>query len=130
MSYSETRQIIYDYINANYVGDVQYPNTPFTIPSSGKWIRLNFVDSTRNQMSIGSTKDYRQRFILVINIFTELDVGVDTGLTIADDLITLFAGKTINNKVVVKNCRLKTIGSDGTHYQHVLEIDCYKNEVV
>lgn len=108
---------------------IHYDNVPGDPPSETPWVRLTIAEGDSFQVSLGSTRRFRDTGVAIVQVFTALGSGDGEAREIADDVQAIFKGITVSG-VIFRKPRAARIGPDGSFYQMNVTIPFQADEVV
>lgn len=122
----DERVAIATLFNTGWAGatPVAMPNVPF-VPPKASWVRLTYSQVTAYQVEIGSTRNQeRAEGLLIVQVFTVLDIGDAVALQLADQVGQIFRNTTVvaagaDGDVFFGKPVVRVIGPDsvGTYFQ-------------
>ena len=101
---------------------IAWSNAEFDPPSESPWVMVTIIDAAAFQASIGgvagSGNTYRHPGVVVVNIFTPVNVGDGLALAMADYVGTIFrAWQDVSTKTRFLTPSVSRIGTDGNWFQ-------------
>tara|TARA_R110000822_G_scaffold5332_2_gene22787 strand:+ start:1298 stop:1702 length:405 start_codon:yes stop_codon:yes gene_type:complete len=102
---------------------VKTPNGKFTTPKNKKWLRVTFIDGTKNNVEAGGSYK-RTSALFVIDSFYPLGLGDQTQLQELKVLGDLYENKEIGNAKCFE-ATPSILGEDGPWYTCQVTINLY-----
>lgn len=120
-------ELIYQRLKDNFTTvPFELPNEKGNTPASGSWIRFTVFEDDSEQTTLGQigNRKFKRAGMILINIFTIMNIGVKESNTLADELRAIFEGVSFGG-VRCYNAVARDIGDSdqGSWYQVNLEID-------
>ena len=108
----------------------QNEDEKFSDNSTASWIRLSVLDQTRTAETLGKVgnRKYRTGAQVFVQVYTETNIGVKIGDTLAKEALDLFEGVSFSG-LDFNNGIARRSGADGKWYQHIVEIDFNYEEI-
>ena len=113
---------------AGYVAE--WPDLPFTIPTSGPWARITVKHGTGGQASLSDENGQRRwnrNGTLFIQIFTEVGNGDVTALGLVQSVMDAY--QSAKGTVWYRNIRFQEIGTDGSFEQTNVLVDFQYDDI-
>jgi len=108
---------------------VLYDNDPRDPrPDDSLWIRLAILLGTKEQVSLGDKKRFRQPGIIVASIFTQIGKGTKDSDSLADSITTAFQAQTVNGVVYMTPYQVP-VGRQGQDWQANINCPFYSDFV-
>lgn len=104
----------------------------FNPPSNDEFVRLAVRHTVSNQESLGGvgTRKYDRQGFVIVQIFTPLNVGVKTALTLADQAREIFEGTRITGiDMRFNDCQIQELGPLDGWYQVNVQTEFAYSEV-
>jgi len=100
---------------------VAYPNMAFTPTPGTAWVRVTVVpDPHSQQAAIGGTRLWRNRGLVIVQVFTPQGAGDEAALALGDSVTTAMRGVTISG-LRLKATGLLRVGNDQQWLQYNAE---------
>ena len=97
---------------------VAYPNMAFTPTPGTAWVRVTVVpDPNSRQAAIGKTRLWRNRGLVIVQVFTPQGAGDEAALTLGDSVTAAMRGVTISG-LRLKATSLLRVGNDQQWLQY------------
>lgn len=144
MSAALERKAIGVLFNASWDADaipVSWPNRDFTPPKDANWVRVVVQAVDAEQIEIGGQVTHRRiTGLLMVKVFTPVDVGDEVGLALADVVASIFRGARpiLEGNVgalLFREPTVREVGSDaieaeyGAYYQVNVSIPYQRNNI-
>lgn len=97
---------------------VCYSNVAFNTAGVSEWARLTIVAGTSQEQTVGTPNQpfYRHQGLVVVSIFTQLDIGESRGRVLAQQVTDIFKSRHLNN-IRFRSPYLTNIGPSGSYHQ-------------
>ncbi len=97
MSFESARQYIEEHFSSGWLDtSIAYENVSFSPEEGTPWVRLTILDADSRQVSMGSTKLYRNNGVIVVQIFVPENTGTGDARSMADQVAAIFRGTQFN----------------------------------
>jgi hypothetical protein len=108
---------------------VKYANVDFTPVPGESWVDINVVDGDQIPISLGGIGAtlHRNVGIISINVYTQLNIGTQTGKNLADTAATIFRGQTFSG-IICRTVRITDLGETNGWYVHNVSIPFWRDE--
>ena len=116
MNLENLRQDIEVYLSTNFTAHpIRYENVPFTIPDNTPWVSCHIKRGGLTQEEFANT-GYEVFGVLILQVFTPLNKGMNESNTISDSLATLFERVNVGT-VWFSHPDINDVGPDNNWYQ-------------
>lgn len=97
MSFSTARRDIEKRLDANWATTpVAFENVKFNPPNDSPWVKLRIFENSVNRINIGSPGFHRAQGTIIVEIYTLLGTGSNTGRSYADTIAAIFRDAQFN----------------------------------
>lgn len=128
MAFDAIRAAIEDHFSTNYSTTVvAYDNVPFTPPATSH-VRLFILDGGGSQVDMGAAPSYRYTGVVEVQVFVPSDSGSGPAMQLADEVATLFRGRTLGG-VVCRTPYATRVGQRDGWYQVNVTVPFYFDEI-
>ncbi len=109
---------------------LQNEDEKFTDGSDAAWMRLSVLHQTRGQETLGKSgnRKYRSFAQVVVQVYTLIDTGLQSGDTLATEAKDIFEGVNFGG-LAFNNGMVRESGPGGKWYMHIAEIDFDYEEI-
>ncbi len=129
MGYEAERQAIESRFETQWASatSIDFDNVDFVPTPGTSFVRLTILDGDSRQVSLGDSPLYRSIGVIIISIFTPLDIGSATGRTLADNAAAIFRGWQ-SSGIVCRSPSIQRVGKTNGWFQYNVNVPFYRDE--
>lgn len=131
---NEAREAIYSRFVDNYTGvassRITFDNEEFEAPTTGNWVRLMIVSTSRTQTTLGRSGNRRflSTGIVLVQVYTRVNTGLQDSDSLTREVAELFEGVSFSG-VDFNSAFSREIGPQGPWYMAVVEAEFSFEEI-
>lgn len=130
---NQARETIYSTFETGIGTTIGYifDNEKFDTDGSLEWVRFTVRHVGGGQDTLGEegNRKYLRRGLVAVQIYNEVDKGLERADQIAKLIRDLFEGKTLTGGIAFTNSDFREVGDDPPWYQSLLTIDFQYEEI-